>query len=69
MTCVQFSSLFLCLMNELIISPPKDIYEKGGLALIWTISKPTKVEALVVDHLRNLEANGEEYEVVEIFNM
>jgi len=23
----------------------------------------------VVDHLRNLEANGEEYEVVEIFSM
>jgi len=27
----------------------------------------SKIEAPVVDHLRNLEANGEEYEVVEIF--
>jgi len=29
----------------------------------------TKVEAPVVDHLRNLGADGEEYEVVEIFLM
>jgi len=28
-----------------------------------------KVEAPVLDHLRNLEANDEEYEVVEIFPM
>jgi len=28
-----------------------------------------KVEALVVDHLRNLGAEGEEYEVVKIFPM
>jgi len=31
--------------------------------------KYTKVEAPVVVHLRNLEANGEEYEVVEMFPM
>jgi len=28
-----------------------------------------EVEAPVVDHLRNLGANGEEYEVVEIFHV
>jgi len=29
----------------------------------------TKVEAPVIDHLRDLRADGEEYEVVEIFPM
>jgi len=28
-----------------------------------------KVEAPIVDHLRDLEADGEEFEVVEIFPM
>jgi len=30
---------------------------------------PTKVKALVVDHLRDLRADGEEFEVVKIFSM
>jgi len=31
--------------------------------------KKKKIEAPVVDHLRNLGANGEEYEVLEYFPM
>jgi len=30
----------------------------------WMTKNTSKVEALVVDHLRDLEANGEEFEVV-----
>jgi len=37
--------------------------------IIFLAQLTIKVEASIVDHLRNLEANGEEYEVVEIFPM